>query len=240
MVFCSNCHCDIDESKFFLHHRFCVQNIKYCEQCEEGIVIEEYEEHCKNHNKKKENEESRRASKQSRDSLTLSRVESSKIGCQYCGYFCSFTEIEEHESMCGARTTTCKKCGKNLLIKNLKTHIEKEHNLDLDNYKDMKSGSLDFTNNQNSSNLYNNLENFGNLDLKRMTSDEEIAYALQLSAEEEKRRKEKEKNKIKESNIQPKKNSIASKRSSKIDYDELEYEYEKQLYEEEMNNFGDE
>ena len=49
MVFCSNCHCDIDESKFFLHHRFCVQNIKYCEQCEEGIVIEEYEEHCKNH-----------------------------------------------------------------------------------------------------------------------------------------------------------------------------------------------
>ena len=141
--------------------------------------------------------------------------------------------------MCGARTTTCKKCGKNLLIKNLKTHIEKEHNLDLDNYKDMKSGSLDFTNNQNSSNLYGNLGNFGNLDLKRMTSDEEIAYALQLSAEEEKRRKEKEKNKIKESNIQPKKNSIASKRSSKIDYDELEYEYEKQLYEEEMNNFGD-
>ena len=49
MVFCTNCHCDIEDSKMFLHQRFCIQNIKYCEECKEGIIIEEFEEHCKNH-----------------------------------------------------------------------------------------------------------------------------------------------------------------------------------------------
>ena len=51
MVLCPNCHCEIDDSKIFLHERFCVQNIKYCELCQEGIIIEEYEEHCQNHKK---------------------------------------------------------------------------------------------------------------------------------------------------------------------------------------------
>ena len=234
MVFCSNCHCDIDDSKFFLHQRFCIQNIKYCEQCEEGIIIEEYEEHCKNHNKK--SEEKKRASKELRDSLTLSRVNSSKIGCEFCGYFCGFDELEEHEKTCGARSTTCKKCGKNLLIRDLNSHIQKEHNLDIDNYKEMRSGSLNLNKDQNSSNLYGNL---GNLDLNRMTSDEQIAYALQLSQEEEQRKQQQIKNKKKES-IPNKKDSLRNKKSSIIDYDEMDYEYEKQLYEEEMKNFGDE
>lgn len=235
MVFCSNCHCDIDESKMFLHQRFCIQNIKYCEQCQEGIIIEEYEEHIKDH--KKESEKKSK-SKELRDSLTLKRVESSKIGCQFCGYICCFDEVEEHEQMCGARSTKCKKCGKNMLIKDLKTHIEKMHNLDLDNYQLMQSTEFNLDKNQNSSSFdYQNLDNFG---LQRMTSDEQIAYAIALSQEEEQKRKEKEDKKKeindkKSENIQ-KNNSLKKQKSEKIDYDDLEYEYQKQIYEEEMKN----
>ena len=238
MVFCSNCHCDIEESKMFLHQRFCIQNIKYCEECKEGIIIEEFEEHCKNHNNKIEEKV---PSQELKDSLTLKRVESSKIGCQYCGFFCSYADLVEHEAMCGARTTNCKQCGKNLLIKNLKPHIQKEHNLDMECYQELGSRSLDKT--QNSSDLNGNL---GNLDLKRMTTDEEIAYALQLSEEEEQRKRQMEqninKNKSKNitSNILQKNSSLQKQKSEKIDYDEMDYEYEKQLYEEEMNNFGQE
>ena len=176
-------------------------------------------------------------SQELKDSLTLKRVESSKIGCQYCGFFCSYSDLVEHEAMCGARTTNCKQCGKNLLIKNLKTHIQKEHNLDMECYQEL--GSLNKT--QNSSDLNGN---FGNLDLKRMTTDEEIAYALQLSEEEEQRKRQMQqninKNKSKNitSNILQKNSSLEKQKSEKFDFDEMDYEYEKQLYEEEMNNFG--
>ena len=108
-------------------------------------------------------------------------------------------------------------------------------------YQEIGSMSLDKT--QNSSSLN---ENLGNLDLKRMTTDEEIAYALQLSEEEEKRRKQQEQNinknksKIISSNIYKKNSSLEKQKSEKIDFDELDYEYEKQLYEEEMNNYGKE
>ena len=97
MVLCPNCHCDIDESKMFLHQRFCIQNIKYCEQCQVGVIIDEFEEHLQSHNN---NNKSQKLSKDESDDLTLKRVESSKIGCQYCGFLCGFSDLEEHESFC--------------------------------------------------------------------------------------------------------------------------------------------
>ena len=78
MVKCSNCHCDIDQSKMFLHERFCFQNIKYCEICQEGIIKEEFEEHCENH-KKNSNELKKLDSEEDRNSRSLKRVESSKV-----------------------------------------------------------------------------------------------------------------------------------------------------------------
>ena len=132
--------------------------------------------------------------------------------------------------MCGARSTDCKKCGKNLLIKDLKDHIEKVHKLNMENYQEMKSKS--FENNFNSnSNIYNNsglYGNLGNLDLKRMTTDEEIAYAMALSQEDELKRqqkeKEKEKNKYnqkKSDNIKKNKNNNnKKKKKEKIEYKE--------------------
>lgn len=234
MVFCTNCHCDIEESKMVLHQRFCIQNIKYCEQCQEGIIIEEYEEHCKEHNTKEKSK-----SKELRDSLTLKRVQSSKIGCEFCGFICSFDELVEHETMCGSRSTSCKQCCKTILIKDLKNHIKKEHNLELENYQALPSNSsLDF-NKQKTGPSDSSL--FGNLDLKRMTTDEEIAYALALSAEEEqKKKKEKKDDNNKTDNKLQKKISLEKQKSEKVDFEELEYEYEKQLYEEEMKNYDKE
>ena len=249
MVLCQNCRCDIDESKMFLHQRFCIQNIKYCEQCQVGVIIEEYEEHLQSHNNNNNNS-SEKESKEKNDELTLKRVESSKICCQYCGFLCGFKEIEEHEAMCGARSTNCKQCGKHLLIKDLKPHIEKEHKLSMGSYQNMESKNFDKSNSNLSNNNYSGLYgNLANLDLKRMTTDEEIAYAMALSEEDERRRqeKEKEKNKKNQYNSNPsdnfKKNNnldVKKKPSEKIDYDEMEYEYEKALYEQEMMDFGEE
>ena len=252
MVLCSNCHCDIDESKMFLHQRFCIQNIKYCEQCQVGVIIEEYEEHLQSHNNNNSSN-SQKLSKDESNELTLKRVQSSKIGCQYCGFLCGFGDIEEHEAMCGARSTNCKQCGKRLLIKDLKPHIEKEHKLNMENYQNMDSKSFDSSNliNNNSNNNYNSglYGNLANLDLKRMTTDEEIAYALALSEEDERRRQEKEKKEKEKNKNNPKvsdnfqKNNnldMKKKPSEKIDYDELDYEYEKEMYEEEMKNFDEE
>ena len=262
MVLCQNCRCDIDESKMFLHQRFCIQNIKYCEECQVGVIIEEYEEHLQSHNNNGNNSNnSKRLSKEESDSLTLKRVQSSKIGCQYCGFLCGFGDIEEHESFCGARSTNCKQCGKRILIKDLKPHIEKEHKLNMESYQNMDSKSFDSNkylnnNSNNSNNSYNNIsglsEKFTNLDLKRMTSDEEIAYALALCAEDDKKRREKEEKEKKEKeqnkynpkvsdNFQKNNNlDVKKKPSEKIDYDELEYEYEKEMYEEELKNFEEE
>ena len=139
MVLCPNCHCDIDESKMFLHQRFCIQNIKYCEQCQVGVIIEEFEEHLQSHNN---NNNSQKLSKDESDDLTLKRVESSKIGCQYCGFLCGFSDLEEHESFCGARSTNCKQCGKRLLIKELKQHLEIQHKLNVS--KDLTNNFLAF------------------------------------------------------------------------------------------------
>ena len=176
--------------------------------------------------------------------LWKKRVESSKIGCQYCGFLCGYKELEEHEVMCGARTTKCSQCGKTLLIKNVKEHLEKLHKIKMDDYQQMNSGDIcGIKTNSDSSTKFGYLNNLG---LNRMTSDEEIAYALALSQQEEQERKKKQQHNNnynnKNSNFMQKNSSqnFYKKKSSKIDYDELDYEYEKQMFEDEVNNYMEE
>ena len=227
MVICSNCHCEIEDAKMILHERFCIQNIKYCELCKEAIVKEEYEEHCLEHNDplkvKKED------SQEEKDSRSLQRVMSSKVACQYCGYFCGYTELEEHEEMCGARTTNCKICQQNCLYKNLEKHLLSAHGITNDAYKEYDSG---LNNNfQPNKNVGQQKQNFkGNLtedQLRRMTSDEQIQYVLAVSKQEN------------NSNNKNNKGNSNSKDmpSSGINYDEIENEYERQMYEDEMKNY---
>ena len=197
MVKCSNCHCEIDENKIILHERFCSQNITYCEICKEGIVKEEYEEHCLEHNDKNL-EISKTKSEEERNSLSLKRVESSKIGCQYCGFLLGFKEIEEHEEMCGAKTTKCNVCGKSLLFRDLENHISKEHGLKKDSYEIYSSFSKSDSNSSDDygkKNDYNSLNLLDDEDLINMTTEEQIAYAIKLSEQmaNEKIKKDKQK-----------------------------------------------
>ena len=224
MVKCPNCRAEIDDSKMFLHERFCFQNIKYCEKCQEGIIKEEFDEHLEKH-KSKEIQENNNISQKERDELTLKRVESSKIGCIYCGFLLSFSEYEEHLEMCGARTTECKMCGKSLLYKNLDSHIKSEHNLENDVYKQLDSGSIN--NNLNSYKIQK--PDLNELDLNKMSSSEQIAYAMALSEQQQI-----DENKSKEINSNP---TDLKKKSTSFDLDAIDYEYEKQMYEEEMKKY---
>ena len=258
---CTNCQCDIEESKLFLHERFCKENIKYCDICKEAVIKEEFEEHLLEHEKKnvdiKPEEE--------RSNLSLQKVMSTKIQCQYCNLLLSYSELEDHENMCGARTTKCRICGERIIYKNLDNHILTIHGLNksiYNEYDSLLSNQLselslnkNQPSNQDSLNLNNN--NFSNdLGLYKLTSSEQIAYALALSEQDNNKannksevkdiekngkQEEKEKNgkivvgKNKEKN---EKLDISKKKSEKIDYDEIENEYQKNLYEEEMRNFG--
>ena len=237
MVICSNCHCDIEESKIMLHERFCIQNIKYCEICQEGIIKEEFDEHCQNHNQNG-SELKKLDSEEDRNNRSLQRIMSSKVACDYCGLFLGFTELEEHEEMCGARTTKCNICGKNMIYKKLGEHLISIHQISKEDYKQYDSGIINNNNfNKNkTSNQENQIKNLSEDELKRMTSDEKIAYALALSEQND------NSNYGNNKNINSISNNInkdgPKKSSSGINYDEIENEYERQIYEEEMRNFG--
>ena len=185
---CSNCHCDIEESKILLHERFCFQNIKYCDICKEGIIKEEYEEHCLEHNN---SEIKKEKSQEEKDNLSLKRLESTKIKCTYCKLLLSLTEVEENEQMCGSRTTKFKLCGERAIIKYLENHVLLVHGLSLSIYDECEPSVLSNNpssfnlnkNNNYSNNNYDNNEN--GLSLNNMTSSEQLAYAMSLSEQEQ-------------------------------------------------------
>ena len=241
MVKCSNCHCEIEDSKIILHERFCIQNIKYCDICKEAIIKEEYDEHCLNHNKNSL-EMKKEDSEEDRNSRSLQRVMSSKVACEFCGLFLGYSELEEHEEMCGARSTNCKICGKNLIFKNLENHIQSVHGINNSIYKEYDpelNNNFEPKNNlnQKNSNLIEN-KNLNELDLSKMTSEEQIQYALALSAQQYNSNLNKDNNSNKNSGKSKEMKDTAKKSSSGIDYDEIEDEYERQMYEEKMKNFG--
>ena len=181
MVFCTNCHCEIDENKMFLHERFCKQNVRYCEKCEEAIPIEEFDEHVLSHaDKEDEKNPQKKLSKEEKMSRSLERVMSSKVGCEYCGLPLSMNEIEEHEEMCGARTTQCNICHQNMTYKILKSHIKVIHNLDKSEYDNSQLS------NKNSNKINENFSgNLSDSALNRMNSEEQMAYALKMSQKED-------------------------------------------------------
>ena len=166
---------------------------------------------------------------------------SSKVACIYCGLFLGFYELEEHEEMCGARSTNCKICGQNLLFKNLENHILSSHGINKSIYKEYDSGlNNDFNSkksiNQEKLNHPGQMKQLNSEDLKRMTSEEQIQYAIALSEQ-----KQYNPNSNKDNKGNNNESKSIQKQSNCIDYDELENEYERQMYEEEMKNFkGDE
>ena len=62
-----------------------------------------------------------------KDSLCLKKLESSKIGCQYCGLMLSFSEYLEHEEACGSRTQECPDCHNLIMTKDFVDHVYAFH-----------------------------------------------------------------------------------------------------------------
>ena len=121
MVFCTNCQTEIEDSKMFLHEGYCKRNIKYCFQCKEKIPIDEYEEHLENHNKKPDEEEKIKTENNKND------INDTGVECQYCTLLVDQSEIEEHEKMCGSRTTQCEICGQYVQTRLLNQHLNVIH-----------------------------------------------------------------------------------------------------------------
>ena len=155
-------------------------------------------------------------------------------------------EIEEHEKMCGARSTKCKICNKNMTYIQLKNHLKEFHNLNKYEYDNLQIS------NKNSYNLFNEKLN-GNLndvDLAKMSSDEQLAYAISLSQNQDiiknnlgNLKNEDSKNidkKTENEKINKTDDNVLRKQtddSLDINFDDVENEMEKYYYEEEAKEY---
>lgn len=300
MVFCENCHCDIEESKFFLHQRFCSQSVKYCDKCKEAIPIEEFDEHVLNHLDEEYNKSQSNKSIEDKKSSSLSRIMSKKVGCKYCEYLCSYEELEEHENACGSRTRECPQCGSRVMYKDYEKHLSiihrrsnisggEDENFDKNRFKSMTSEEqLEYAiaasmenNNQGGGNKVPGIQKkkskTGDIlktklsqgKINRMSEEEQIAYALAQSELDynyrgkesnpsngsinynfdtgeketcnqmtEKGRTQYEKKNTKK--IKKKGSKKIKKKESNFDYTSIENELERQIYEEEYANYGNE
>jgi hypothetical protein len=102
-------------------------NNKYCEVCKDVFQIEEYDEHLKNHNKPKPQVDIKKPEPKvdPKPLPNLQRLESAKWECRYCTLTISQSEQRDHEAMCGARSTKCEYCDKNMLYKDIPVHLIK-------------------------------------------------------------------------------------------------------------------
>ena len=172
MPICSNCHIEIDPLKIVLHERFCFQNMKYCQTCQEAFPKDEFDEHLSNHLSRKQSQ----ISQEEKNFNSLKRCMSSKVACEFCGLFLSYNDLIDHEEMCGARTTQCNICKENILYKNLINHMKNKHNI-VDNIKNL----TELDNNYFNSNNNNNNDNFKKMsssEIRQIDEDEQIARAL--------------------------------------------------------------
>ena len=154
---CPNCHIELDDMKMTLHERYCIQNIKYCNECKEAIPKEEFEEHLSHHLSRQQSKEIKNEKKEEikNEEIKIKKEESQQLECQYCGELMSYKLIDEHENMCGARTDYCDVCGKLILLRNMKNHLKNHKNED-----NMKMNKISIS------------------DLKYMNEDEQLARAL--------------------------------------------------------------
>ena len=248
MVLCQNCRKNIDQSKYFLHERYCKLNVKYCADCKEVVVIEEFDEHVLNHksnflSKKRSGENSK-----DNDDLSYKKSEVSfKVECQYCQIRLNIDIIAEHEEMCGARTINCGICNKKYLLKKLKRHLQKRHKINDDQIyrKRLDSFNKEDDNNTKSKNFekINTGETSGDLnqlssaEIKNMTEDEQLARALALSEKENNLPYgSQNNNKNSKSNSSENSNQTQNK-EDEIDLNDVDEIYARQLYEEEMKMY---
>ena len=184
---CKNCHIDLDGIRLINHEKYCIQNIKYCEKCQQAIPKDEFEEHLSNHLSRIQSKEIKNEEKKEENNLI--KEESAKLQCEFCEQLLSLDLVEEHEKMCGSRTDNCINCGKLIRKKDMKNHlqfcIQEKFNQNNNNYNYNYSNS-DYNNN-NFDNEYEKYkrQNLMNSTIKNMNEDEQIARAINESLKEQ-------------------------------------------------------
>ena len=117
-----------------------MRSLKFCEICNNVIEITEFDEHTQSHKEKQAQpikdsklpstvinnynpDPNPNTSNKLDKNLNLKRLESTKITCEYCELLLPDSEFYEHDLMCGSRSTKCEYCNKNLLYKQMKSHL---------------------------------------------------------------------------------------------------------------------
>ena len=119
---CSNCEEPIPESKFFLHERFCAQNIKKCKICKKPIVIDDEEQHMVENHSEVKCEFCEKPFPKNEIEEHIKNCDQKMVECQYCELQVTIKDKPQHEYMCGAKTEQCMKCKKYIQVKDMKNH----------------------------------------------------------------------------------------------------------------------
>ena len=121
-IYCSNCCQRVEKSKFFLHERMCIVNVKKCPECNQPFTIEDIEEHIKN-------EHSEVTCDLCKRKFNIKEIENHKnncdcrmVPCKYCELEFLYKELKEHQITCGSKTEQCPRCGQYIQKKDYNFH----------------------------------------------------------------------------------------------------------------------
>ncbi|XP_039937144.1 TRAF-type zinc finger domain-containing protein 1 isoform X2 [Hirundo rustica] len=119
---CGNCKKDIPAVNFIIHEIHCRRNIEICPYCSDTIPKSEM----KNHIESEHVQVTCKCRMKMENSLLKDHEASScplrPVLCQFCDIQLAFNKLPEHELYCGARTEPCGRCGRNVLLRELKEH----------------------------------------------------------------------------------------------------------------------
>lgn len=123
---CANCKREIESGKLVWHETMCKRTMKYCEECQDVIEIEEYDEHMNDHLASQINSEIKTVSAIEPKEDVLTKEDSmDSISCIYCGLLVALSEYEEHENYCGEIHEECVYCNEEIRRKHKELHEQK-------------------------------------------------------------------------------------------------------------------
>ncbi|NXQ40111.1 TRAD1 protein, partial [Catharus fuscescens] len=113
---------DIPAVNFIIHEIHCRRNIEICPYCSDSIPKSEMKNHIES-----EHVQVTCKCRMKMESSHLKDHEASScplrpVLCQFCDIQLAFNKLQEHELYCGARTEPCGRCGRNVLLRELKEH----------------------------------------------------------------------------------------------------------------------
>ncbi|XP_044296778.1 TRAF-type zinc finger domain-containing protein 1 isoform X2 [Varanus komodoensis] len=121
---CSNCKKDIPVANAAIHEIHCSRNIRMCPVCMEPFPKSEMRSHLQLVHEQVTCKCSRKMERGLLQGHMASECPLRPVTCQHCEIELAFSKLQEHEDYCGARTERCGRCGRNVMLRDLKRHPE--------------------------------------------------------------------------------------------------------------------